>query len=282
MKRTILAALLVFAFVASGCSDKPTESGGIKLGEAFQLKSGQSVEIPGVRYKLTFNQVLSDGRCPMGPFIYCFWEGMAQIEMFLDEGETAQRFDLGILGYVTSVDSGRHMFATRGSYRFTLLQLDPMPDGTGTDPASYTATLRVDKVTGVPVGSFQPVVVTAMSPQEIQKAHFALAGATIKGDTLTLDVGYTGGCQDHYFYLFMSPGTFEKSDPAQADLYLRHIDNDDVCDAYMMDSRAFGLRPIADQYEAQYGKLGPITLNLHEYSYIDSTSVVSVTYHPEL
>ncbi len=118
-------------------------------------------------------------------------------------------------------------------------------------------------------------------PSVIHIAPFFLHGVEISGDDIALDIGYSGGCQSHYFFLFMSPATFMESDPVQANLYLRHVDNNDMCEAYITQTTYFNIRPIAELYELMYGDLGPIVLNVHEYLGSDSMRVVSVTYNPQ-
>jgi len=59
-------------------------------------------------------------------------------------------------------------------------------------------------------------------------APFEITKATIKGDILTLDVSYSGGCKEHSFSLH---GTkmYMKSMPPKLGIFLEHDSNDDTC-----------------------------------------------------
>jgi hypothetical protein len=59
-------------------------------------------------------------------------------------------------------------------------------------------------------------------------APFEITKASIKGDILTLDVSYSGGCKDHSFSLH---GTkmYMKSMPPKLGIFLEHEANGDSC-----------------------------------------------------
>ena len=66
------------------------------------------------------------------------------------------------------------------------------------------------------------VIITNQPPDSIQLDPFDLEGIHIAGDTITLDITYSGGCKEHGFSLYMSPAAFLESYPVQANLYLLH------------------------------------------------------------
>lgn len=89
---------------------------------------------------------------------------------------------------------------------------------------------------------------------------FALADAiSIEGDTLKVNVGYSGGCADHEFTLLWS-GMFLESYPVQADLFLLHDNKEDICEAYEELTIEFDLTPIKDTYTAAYQSNGGLIL----------------------
>jgi hypothetical protein len=63
----------------------------------------------------------------------------------------------------------------------------------------------------------------------------------------------------------MSPSVFMESEPVQAGLFLRHESNDDMCEAYITETKKFDLTPIKELYQQMYGPHGSIQLDLFEY-----------------
>lgn len=78
-------------------------------------------------------------------------------------------------------------------------------------------------------------------------------GASIDGDTLSVDVSYGGGCEEHEWVLCWPDQSFQESDPVQATLDIWHgIDSDTVCDAYLSETLTFDLAPLKAQYQEGY------------------------------
>ena len=75
--------------------------------------------------------------------------------------------------------------------------------------------------------------------------------ASIEGDTLLLPVGYSGGCADHAFRACWD-GSFAESDPVQATLTIQHDANGDSCEAYLSETLAFDLSPLAEAHREAY------------------------------
>ncbi len=280
MIRLLVASCFLVLVAVCGCSDKPTEVDGVRLGEPFVLKLGQTVEVPEAHLTLRFERVVYDGRCGGDPDVYCIWEGMAEIELLADLGPVGVQLLPTIMGFVEDADTISHRSVFEAGYRFTLRQLDPLPSIHAPPPQDYTVISEIADADGQLVPECPPVQIVDMSPSTIHIAPFFLHEVEISGDEIALDIGYSGGCQSHYHFLFMSPATFMESNPVQANLYLRHVDNDDTCEAYVRETTCFDIRPIAEYYEQLYGELGPIILNVHEYLGSDSMRVVSVTYTP--
>ena len=65
-----------------------------------------------------------------------------------------------------------------------------------------------------------------------------ISKATMDGSMLTLEVEYSGGCEDHAFEL-MSKGAWKKSMPPQVDLFLKHENNGDACRQLVMQTIQF-------------------------------------------
>ncbi|MCP4872773.1 MAG: hypothetical protein GY898_29125 [Proteobacteria bacterium] len=93
-----------------------------------------------------------------------------------------------------------------------------------------------------------------------------VASATIDGDLLTLEVGYSGGCEDHFFVLCFD-GTFAESEPVQVWLGLSHTGTPDPCEAYITEPLEYDLTPLQDAWHDSYGAgAGEIWVHIEEQS----------------
>jgi hypothetical protein len=124
------------------------------------------------------------------------------------------------------------------------------------------------------------VIIVDVPPDSLQLDSFTLHGIAINGDKLALDISHGGGCARHFYTLFMSPGAFLKSFPAQANLYLQHEDNDDPCDALLRPKLSFDLRPIAELYQKLYRRRDPIQINVYRYFQSQPGEKLSAIYKP--
>ena len=88
------------------------------------------------------------------------------------------------------------------------------------------------------------------------KDTYKLAKSRVSGDTLFVDVEYTGGCKDHVFTARHN-GQYMKSMPAQLNLYIEHNANSDACRELIKETLAFDLRG------ARYGGSGTLILLLN-------------------
>ena len=102
----------------------------------------------------------------------------------------------------------------------------------------------------------------------------------IVGDSITLDVTYSGGCAEHDLSLYMSPAAFLESYPVQANLYLKHNDNDDACDGLISAEATFNLRVIAEFYRILYGRYDEIIINVFDYFEDAPGKKLSASYFP--
>lgn len=98
-----------------------------------------------------------------------------------------------------------------------------------------------------------PLIEECTAWSEFPSHSFDLDAVRVDGDTLSVDVSYSGGCEAHFFRLCYEPG-FLESFPVQADLRLEHDSQNDTCEAYLSETRQFDLRPIAASYAAGYGE----------------------------
>ncbi len=93
----------------------------------------------------------------------------------------------------------------------------------------------------------------------------AASPVRIEGNTLSVDVGYGGGCETHLWAICWPDQSFMESDPVQAGLEIWHGGPPDMCDAYLFETLSFDLTPLHDAWQAAYGAgAGTIILNVAE------------------
>lgn len=125
-------------------------------------------------------------------------------------------------------------------------------DPSGTDDGDRQAEVR-------------PVIVAFGSqPEDWPGDPFAPGESTLRADTLSLSVSFTGGCRDHRFELVAWSGWLE-SDPVQANLLLSHDGEDDPCEAEISRDLRFDLTPLREDYRAAYQTVSDtVILNLDD------------------
>lgn len=278
--------LLGFGVFLLSCAEK--QAGDIAGSPALNLAVdnpivldfGETKEVIPGQLEMTFTSILQDSRCPLE--VECFWEGMGKIRLLVVElPADTHLVDVAIYGGATMSDYRGHTPVDTLGYRFTLMQLDPYPViDEPTPDAAYTATISVFRFDPMETGDGE-VQFTDESPASLQVDPFELIEVFIDGDVLHLEVRYSGGCVEHDFDMFMSPEAFLESYPAQANLYLRHDDPDDACDAIIGRHLTFDVRPIAHLYELGYRRIDPIILNVYHYFNDQPGEKTKVIYHPE-
>ncbi|MCY4401534.1 MAG: hypothetical protein OXD54_03080 [Candidatus Poribacteria bacterium] len=99
--------------------------------------------------------------------------------------------------------------------------------------------------------------------------EFALNSASIDGDTLNVNLSYSGGCETHQFTLVAS-NSFLESFPVQLPIYISHNANGDTCEAYPTEDYQFDLTQIKTLYQEAYRQeAGTIILRLKDAPNID-------------
>ena len=101
----------------------------------------------------------------------------------------------------------------------------------------------------------------------LDKMNFPLDAANIDSISLQdhqlfLNIGYSGGCRDHIFRLYVWRN-FLESNPPQAELYLSHDDREDDCEAYITEWLNFDLNELVVYARSQYGSPGSIVLKIY-------------------
>ena len=140
--------LFILLLIIESCKNDTSIVSSGSFGNTFTLKVGQTVTIQPGNLKVGFERVASDSRCPTGAM--CFWEGMAQLRLWLLPPGTDTVFvQSTISGYVTQSDTCCHKYVDTVGYRVKLMQLDPYPRIDGPLPpesSDYIAYLQVSKL----------------------------------------------------------------------------------------------------------------------------------------
>jgi len=283
MKSIAIAGVLLVlaAGVYLSCSDGVSHLGELTDRETFDgvmiLHVGESVHYVPENLKIGFKQTTYECRCPMNA--YCFWSGMARIQLWFLKSELDTAFATpAIIGNGEDSNSVRYLSAEVLGYRASLLRLDPYPqDFDSPDPDEYIATIKVETIDGDSHSA--RVIITDNPPESVLLDPYWVDALSIDGDMLSVDVHYAGGCKPHRFELYMSPAAFAETYPAQADLYLRHDSNGDMCEAVVSEVVTFDVTPIAALFTNQYPESqGKVQLNVHEFTGDDYTSHQSILY----
>ncbi|SYZ72732.1 exported hypothetical protein [Candidatus Zixiibacteriota bacterium] len=271
MKRPIFD-LVILALVVSvflGCGDSATNH---QISEAtVDLSLGQTVDLGFDNLELGFYRILDDSRCPMNA--YCLWPGMGEITVYLLKRpmHDPAYVRVAIVGTAVALGEKDDVPAYVDQYRIRLIGLAPYP--TGFDPidsSEYVARIKVTKIDGsIPPPKIQT---TFMEPTEIMLDPIDIDSVSLSGSDLLLKLSHGGCCKKHYYWLYMSPPGFTKSNPPQADIYLRHFANNDSCECLTSIYQSFDLKPIIDLYDSTIGDMDSVRLNLYDY-YEDSPLV---------
>ena len=114
------------------------------------------------------------------------------------------------------------------------------------------------------IGNIGNHVVLSSTPEKWGTDAYTINAATLEGDTLTVNVSYSGGCETHEFTL-VAEERFLESFPVQQRVSLAHNANGDVCDAWITEDYPFDLTPIKEVYQKSYQTdTGTIVLRLKD------------------
>ena len=80
---------------------------------------------------------------------------------------------------------------------------------------------------------------------------YTINAATLQGDTLRVNVSYSGGCKTHAFTL-VAEERFLESFPVQLRVSLAHNANSDTCEAWITEDYDFDLTPLKEVYQKGY------------------------------
>lgn len=139
--RALLALAAALPALAGCEASSQVLAANISLGVAdttFALRVGQEARVGGTVLRIAFLAVTEDSRCPTQ--VMCIWAGNAAVRIGVAFGTGPT------VPYVLNTFSDPHA-AELGSYRVTLLRLDPYPVQPAPIPADrYVATFRLQRL----------------------------------------------------------------------------------------------------------------------------------------
>ena len=98
---------------------------------------------------------------------------------------------------------------------------------------------------------------------KLEKDPLHITKTRIEKDSLIINVEYSGGCTKHDFKLFIGKWIL-KSNPPQAELYLSHNSNGDMCEAYIRREIKFDLTLLKNWFGNSMKLKGELILRIHE------------------
>lgn len=135
-----LSALFCALFLTLACANKPKPGfSTFKLDLPFELKFNGSAMLDGDGFKLTFDAVPEDSRCPKD--VDCIQAGQARITLLANLDESNSDVE-----YVWPASQIGNVARTVGPFKVHLLDVSPYPvSGKLTKPEDYTIRLVVRK-----------------------------------------------------------------------------------------------------------------------------------------
>jgi hypothetical protein len=134
MRLAVTTVLLPLCWAACSVA-APEPAALIEQGKTFSLKAGESARTGDGTWRIGFDGVAGDSRCPKG--VQCVWAGDATVRIWLQRG-TGPR-EARELHTATTTGGGAPGPGVR------LVRLDPTPvAGKAIAPADYIATLTLD------------------------------------------------------------------------------------------------------------------------------------------
>ena len=131
------AAAIAVSLVWTACSlAEPGKTMTFELGTEFSLRAAQSAVSADSRWRVGFDGVSSDSRCPRGE--QCVWAGDATVRVWVQQGNGPKQ------ARVLHTASGAAQAAQVLGHELRVLRLDPYPiSGKPIAAADYQATLSL-------------------------------------------------------------------------------------------------------------------------------------------
>lgn len=145
--------LFLVLIISFGCKNNEITESSARFGESFTLKANESIFVSSTgttndNIKIRFNKINFDSRCPKS-LCHLSYGSTASINLLLINKNDTSNIPLTILGCLDEYECNDQLYYRKDTlgYRFSLLRLDPYPNGTTpTDSGNYSVKLNVVKL----------------------------------------------------------------------------------------------------------------------------------------
>lgn len=145
--------LFLVLIISLGCKNNEITESSARFGESFTLKANGSTSISSSgttdnNIKIRFSKINFDSRCPKS-MCHLSYGSTASINLLFVNKKDTSNVSLIILGCLDEYECNDQLYYRKDTlgYRFSLLRLDPYPNGTTpTDLANYSVKLNVVKL----------------------------------------------------------------------------------------------------------------------------------------
>jgi len=203
---------------------------------------------------LTFQEVVSDSRCPINAD--CIWEGDGEVKFVLEKGNDSNN----ILLHTTL----KPKYVEFAGYQIKLKSLNPYPQTTDPIKAEEYSVEVVVK-NNIPGSSNSVQLISEEDNSVIYKDMANVKNVSLVGDELIFDIEYGGGCEEHELNLFAYKEIME-SNPAQVTVRLSHNSNGDMCEALISKNVSFDLSSLKKYLKQNFNIQDKVVLLLFDSS----------------
>lgn len=147
-----IVALLFILIVNLACDNSLSQQNRVHFGESFTLDLNETAFISdliannGKNVEVCFRRVYFDYRCPKSMCQSCYGSTASICLMLIDRKDTFS-IPLTILGCMDEYECNDQLYYRKDTlgYRFSLLRLDPYPDGSQVNPI-YSVKINIEKL----------------------------------------------------------------------------------------------------------------------------------------
>lgn len=259
--RLLIAAAIGLTFIScerSGGLTSP-DNHSLSLNKDFDsasvhLNYGETVEI-NKSITIKFDGVASDSRCPEDA--NCIWAGNGEINLTLTSGGEPEKKTINTTLEPRSI--------SYGDYLIEIKSLNPYPrTDRKINPEDYNIDLIIKPVDSAKLNK-SVILIDSDGRDEIKTDLLNINEASVAGDYLSFNVGYSGGCAKHAIELFAFK-EIEKTNPAQVTLSISHDANNDMCEAYITQTINFDLTELKNFLKSNYNIQDKVLLIIHDTS----------------
>ena len=177
----------------------------------------------------------------------------------IEKGETANLSWLILGAKYASIDNGIGNVSLSGTQII-------MPSTTTTYViTAFNATTKISASVQVIVRDNTFIILDENLYQNASKDSFSIHDLKLINDILAINITYSGGCEDHEFFL-IGTKNFMESYPVQVTILLSHDANNDPCDALINKRLNYNLTPLKDAWQQAYqNDSGTISILLEGY-----------------